>query len=152
MNLCLAAASLVVHLGTSSMTLAWTHSVQKTVWEEDWRATAKGLVLDEARVQGSGAGMDPPPDARFTRGVWAWTPHLPPLPEVVLRRSGATADWRVCTSAPIGEAGASAPSMAGSVRACRPMSTLVPADADPVRLILCPTGPEPAAPGGAPRR
>jgi hypothetical protein len=151
MNLCLAAAGLVVNLGTSSMTLAWTHSVQKTVWEEDWRATAKGLVLVEARVQGSGAGMDPPPEARFTHGVWAWTPHLPPLPEVVLRRSGATADWRVCTSAPTDKLGASAPSVAASGRACRPMSRLVPADADPVRLIPCPAEPEPAAPVGTPR-
>jgi len=142
MNLCLAAAAVLVQLGTSSMTLAWTHSVQKTVWEEDWRATAKGLVLDEARVQGSGAGMDPPPEAHFTRGFWAWTPHLPSLPEVVLRRSGATTDWRVCTGPSDAGGKEGSPSPTGSERVCKPMDRLVPADADPVRLIVCPMEPE----------
>ncbi|MDJ1158344.1 DUF1850 domain-containing protein [Chelatococcus sp. SYSU_G07232] len=127
MSLCLVAGALVVRLGVDAATLAWTHSVEKTAWEEDWAATAQGLVLREARVRGSGAGMEPPPDARFTGGAWRWTPHLPPLGEVILRRSGATADWRVCTRS-----------------GCRAMDELLPADADPVVMKPCWRGLTPA--------
>jgi len=103
-----------------AITLAWTHSVEKIPWEEDWRLGQNGLELVEARVRGSGAGMDPPPEARFVDGSWAWRPAVPPLREVVMRRSGATADYRIC--------------IAGQ---CRPMEDLVPADADPVTLTAC---------------
>ncbi len=37
--------------------LGWTHSVEKTNGKERWAVTAEGLVLEEARVQGSGRGM-----------------------------------------------------------------------------------------------
>jgi len=119
--LCLAAGAVLVPLTTSALTLAWTHSVEKTLWEEDWRASAYGLELAQTRVRGSGAGMEPAPDARLVDGAWTWSPALPPLPELVLRRSGVTADWRVC--------------IAGR---CRPMGDYVPADADPVSLRACP--------------
>lgn len=117
--ICLTAAGTVVKLA-AAVTLVWTHSVQKTRWEEDWRATPAGLVIAEARIQGSGAGMDPPDDAVLKDGTWHWTPKLPPQQAVELRRSGATADWSVCYS--------------GS---CRPMGELVPANADPVTLTMC---------------
>lgn len=120
MSLCLAALGLVVQLGTDRLTLAWTHSVEKIVWEEDWRETPAGLELTEARVRGSGAGMDPPPEARFDGHAWRWQPALTPMPEVILRRSGATADWRLCLDG-----------------RCRPLGDYVPADADPVRLQRC---------------
>ncbi|MCZ4304503.1 DUF1850 domain-containing protein [Zoogloeaceae bacterium G21618-S1] len=51
-------------------TLAWTHSIEKILWEEDWRLDAGQMVLDEARVRGSGAGMEPAPGARLVDGVW----------------------------------------------------------------------------------
>lgn len=119
MIVCLLAGALTVPLGPE-VTLAWMHSVERTQWEEDWRATADGLVLAEARVEGSGAGMDPPEGARLEGGTWRWTPALPPLGEVVLRRSGATADWRVCVAG-----------------ACRAMGALVSAGADPVVMTGC---------------
>jgi len=119
--LCLAAGAVVIPLITNAMTLAWTHSVEKTLWEEDWRETPQGLELAQTRVRASGAGMEPAPDARLVDGAWTWRPNLPPLPEVVLRRSGATDDWRVC--------------VAGR---CRPMGAYVPTDADPVSLRTCP--------------
>jgi hypothetical protein len=103
-----------------AVTLVWAHSVEKILWEEDWRRGPAGLELVEARVRGSGAGMDPPPEARFVNGSWAWRPALPPLKEVVMRRSGATPDYRVC--------------IAGQ---CRPMGDFVPAGADPVVLAAC---------------
>ncbi len=120
MSLCLAAAGLVVRLGVGALTLEWTHSVERIVWEEDWAASGEGLVLREARVRGSGAGMEPPPDARFEAGVWRWRPALAPLGEVALRRSGATPDWQLCWSG-----------------ACRRLGEFVPADADPVVLRVC---------------
>jgi hypothetical protein len=117
--ICLAAAGSTVKLA-AAVTLVWTHSVQKTRWEEDWQATPAGLVITEARVEGSGAGMDPPDDAILRDGTWHWTPKLGPQRSVALRRSGATEDWSVCYS--------------GS---CRPMGELVPANADPVTLTAC---------------
>nr|WP_132031048.1 DUF1850 domain-containing protein [Aquabacter spiritensis] len=117
--ICLVAAGTSVRLA-AALTLAWTHSVQKTVWEEDWRATPAGLVLAEMRISGSGAGMEPPPDAVLRDGRYIAHPALAPQAELILRRSGATADYRVC--------------IAGQ---CRPMSDFVPADADPVALRPC---------------
>jgi hypothetical protein len=70
--------------------------------------------------------MEPPPEAVLREGVWRWAPRVPPQDRVILRRSGATADWRICA-----ETG------------CRPMDALVPADADPVILTVC----APPAPG-----
>lgn len=121
MNLCLLAVGLIVPLGTADLTLAWTHSVEKTAWEEDWQATDAGLVLTQARIRGSGAGMEPPPDALLEGGFWHWRPNLPPMPRVTLRRSGATADWRICV-----------------VGTCRDAGRYLPADADPVTLEPCP--------------
>jgi hypothetical protein len=121
MELCLIAAGATIRLGVVAMTLAWTHSIEKTRWEEDFRGTPAGLVLDEDRIQGTGAGMEPPPNARFDGHWWRYNPHRPPMSETVLRRSGATADWQVCISG-----------------ICKPMGDYVPADADPVTLTVCP--------------
>lgn len=120
MSLCLAAGGLVVKLGFSALTLAWRHSVENTLWEEDWRETPRGLVMTEARVRGSGAGMEPPPEARFEGGAWRWRPAVPPLKEVTLRRSGVVNDWSLCAKS-----------------RCRELGELVPAAADPVTLFAC---------------
>ena len=120
MEFCLLAAGATIRLGVAALTLAWTHSVQKTRWEEDMRLTPAGIVVSEDRIQGSGAGMDPGPDARFDGHWWRWRAELPPQPQIVLRRSGATADWDLCIK--------------GS---CRPMGTYLPNDADPVTLKPC---------------
>ena len=119
--ICLVAGKVVAPLMVGAMTLAWTHSVEKIVWEEDWRATPAGLEILEARVRGSGAGMDPPPGARLVHGAWAWKPAILPQQEVVMRRSGATADWRICIEGQ-----------------CRPMEAYLPPDADPVVMKACP--------------
>lgn len=121
LELCLLAAGATVRLGTVALTLAWTHSIEKTRWEEDWRATPAGLVLEEDRIQGAGAGMEPPANAKFDGHWWRYKPNVPPMPQVLLRRSGATADWQVC--------------IAGS---CKPMSDYLPQDVDPVTLTTCP--------------
>jgi len=118
--ICLVAGSTVAPLLAGAITLAWTHSVERILWEEDWRAGPAGLELVEARVRGSGAGMEPPPEARLADGVWAWRPALPPQREIVMRRSGATADWRICISG-----------------LCRPLETYVSAEADSVVMKVC---------------
>ncbi|MGE4218053.1 MAG: DUF1850 domain-containing protein [Alphaproteobacteria bacterium] len=99
MNLCLIAGAKTTILAASAFTLSWTHSVEKTGWEEDWRLTPAGMVAVEARIQGSGAGMEPPPDAVLRDGWWRYRPSLPPQPRLLLARSGAAGSWRLCTDA-----------------------------------------------------
>lgn len=92
----LVAGVLRATLPTTEFTLAWTHSVQKTRWEERYRIAGSDLLLVDARIQSSGAGMDPPPQARFRDGWWSWRPSIAPLPELVLTLSPFTRDYDVC--------------------------------------------------------
>ena len=95
-SLCLASAGVVKMLSVTAFTLAWTHSIEKVEWQEDWRITPAGLELTQARVKGSGAGMEPPPEARLIDGWFQWRPRRPAMPEVVLGNSGAAGEWRLC--------------------------------------------------------
>lgn len=97
MGLCLATAGVVKSLAVTTFMLAWTHSVEKIEWQEDWRVTPQGLEIVEARVKGSGAGMEALPDAPLIDGWFRWKPQLPVLPQVALRNSGMTGEWRLCT-------------------------------------------------------
>ncbi|MBD8065036.1 DUF1850 domain-containing protein [Devosia sp. PTR5] len=98
MMLCIASAAGVTALAVSSFSLSWTHSVEHTRWEEHWQVEERALQLVSATVEGSGAGIDLPPDARWVDGGWTYSPHLPPLPSVRLAASGATGGgWRLCT-------------------------------------------------------
>jgi hypothetical protein len=83
-------------LPADAFTVTWQHSVEKTRWEEDYRVEGDRLVLTQARVQGSGAGMEPAPGARLVNGSWQWRPDLPPVPELVLASSSYTADYTIC--------------------------------------------------------
>jgi len=80
----------------TDFTLAWTHSIEKTRWEEDYRVTPSGLLLGEARVKGSGAGMDIPDDARLQDGSWRYQRRLPPLQPLRLGRTPQAGDYQVC--------------------------------------------------------
>jgi hypothetical protein len=97
LSLCLASAGAVKTLSVAAFTLVWTHSIEKTVWQEDWRITRQGLELVQARVKGSGAGMEPAPDARLVDGWFQWQPKRAPMPEVVLANSGVAGEWRLCS-------------------------------------------------------
>lgn len=120
MTLCVLAAGKVAMLAATTFTLSWTHSVQKTRWEEDWRLTPAGLELIEARVQGSGAGMDPPETAAFKDGWWFWHPTLPPQRRLALAASGATGDgWTLCAGGGCREIGAK-PGDPIEIGACAP--------------------------------
>lgn len=97
LNLCLVLGATKIVYATTVFTLAWTHSVEKTRWEEDWRVTPAGLEIVEARIEGSGAGMEPPPDAVREGRFWHYHPKIPPRAEIVLARSGATTGgWQIC--------------------------------------------------------
>lgn len=119
--LCLGAASASL-LPLTVFTLAWTHSVERLRWEEDYRVAGDRLELVEARIQGSGAGMEPPPDARLEAGWWRYRPDLPPLPELTLAGSGFAGDHELCAG-----------------RSCRPLSRWRPpgAGSAPIRIRPC---------------
>jgi hypothetical protein len=97
LSLCLASAGVVKTLALAAFTLVWTHSIEKVDWQEDWRITPGGLELVQARIKGSGAGMEPPSDARLVDGWFQWQPKRAPMPEVVLGNSGAAGEWRLCS-------------------------------------------------------
>jgi len=97
LSLCLISVGVVKTLSIAAFTLAWTHSVEKVEWQEDWRITAHGLELEQARVKGSGAGMEPPPEALLVDGWFQWQPKRAAMPEVVLGNSGAAGEWRLCS-------------------------------------------------------
>jgi hypothetical protein len=96
MSLCFIAGHVVKAMQVTAFTLAWTHSVEKTDWQEDWLVSRDGLTLVEARIKGSGAGIDPPAEARLVDGSWRWRPAPVVRRDVVLAHSGAAGDWRIC--------------------------------------------------------
>src|SRR2546429_4483665 len=100
LSLCLASAGAVKALSIAAFTLVWTHSIEKVDWQEDWRVTPAGLELGQARVKGSGAGMEPPPDARLGDGWFTWQPKRAAKPGVMLGKSRAAHEWRVCAGGP----------------------------------------------------
>jgi hypothetical protein len=98
MSLCILAAGKTVALSVAAFTLSWTHSVERTRWEEDWTVMPSGLQVVEARIKGSGAGMEPPEGALLRNGWWVYAPKVNPQRRLMLAASGATGDgWTLCT-------------------------------------------------------
>lgn len=96
-GLCLGlAGSVLAQLPVSHFTLAWNHSIEKIRWEEDYRVTREGLVLEEARVRGNGAGMEIPDDARLENGTWHYQRRLPPFHPLKLGRTPEAGDYQLC--------------------------------------------------------
>jgi hypothetical protein len=91
-----AADAPVARLPVEDFSLAWTHSVERIEWREDWRIVTGKLVLDEARVRGNGAGMEVPDGAKLVDGSWVYRPHVPPQERLNLANSSFTADYRIC--------------------------------------------------------
>lgn len=120
-GICLVAGLLLAPFG-DEITLRWTHSIQKIVWEEDYRREGNALRLVEARVRGSGAGMEPPPDAVLRADGWHYVPNLPPLPRVTMHHSPYVAPYVVCA--------------AGT---CQPVTGWLPGlpDATVIELVPC---------------
>ena len=93
----MASVAAALSLAGNAFVLSWTHSVERVEWQEHWQVREGLLQMDQARVKGSGAGMEPPPDSRLRDGWWVYRPHLPPQPSVLLAVSGQTVDgWRLC--------------------------------------------------------
>ena len=94
--LCLAAGAISAVLAIDAFTLAWIHSIEKIRWEEDWRVEAGQLVITEARIRGSGAGMEPPAGSVLRNGVWHYRPALPPQGVLRLSHSPYTSGYELC--------------------------------------------------------
>lgn len=108
-------------------TLAWTHSIEKTRWEEDYRVIKLNtpgdvpkLLAGKARVRGSAAGMDPPADAVLHKGWYEYQPSGQLPAQLRLTRSGYTADYEWCVQG-----------------ACQPMQDIFPTDGGITLLYAC---------------
>ena len=96
-GLCLGLAGVVwAQVPTADFTLAWTHTIEKIRWEEVYRVTPDGLLLGEARVKGSGAGMEIPDGAELRDGTWHYQRQLPPLQPLRLGRTPEAGDFQLC--------------------------------------------------------
>ena len=117
--LCVIAAGKTTIIAAASVfTLSWTHSAQMTEWRETWELSPAGLSILEARVKGSGAGMEPASDAKLRDGWWVWRPDMRPRRSVFLAASGATAGgWTLCADGGCVELGKAAGEPV-KIRAC----------------------------------
>ena len=110
-------ASLVV-LPTRTITLGWTHTVEKTRWEEDYAASASGVAITEARIEAVGAGMEPPSSAIREGRWWRYRPSLPRLPSVDLANSTFAGGYSHCWNSE-----------------CRPLAAILPRG-EPVSITV----------------
>ncbi|GAA6140623.1 DUF1850 domain-containing protein [Hydrogenophaga sp. 5NK40-0174] len=119
-------------------TLAWTHSIEKVRWEEDYRIVVPKvhgsserpqLLIEAARIRGTGAGMEPPADAVLKDGWYHYHPKTPSPYEQRLTRSPYTADYEWCSAD----------------KQCQPMGELLLSDGGITLLRPC-RAPRPAAP------
>jgi hypothetical protein len=115
-----------VFIDTQAFTLAWTHSIEKVRWEEDYRIVTPGigvppaLVPWRARVRGSGAGMEPGAQARWRDGWFEYPTRTDPLPALHLSRSEFVPDYELCLA-----------------DGCRPMSHWLPSDGGTTVVTAC---------------
>lgn len=117
--LCIAVGAQVASLPIRRFTLQWQHTVEKVLWEEDYLAVDRWLLLERARILGSGAGMEPPPGSVRVGNAWSFRPADRWRRSVVLARSEFGDDYRLCTQGD-----------------CRPLSGLIAARG-PATLTSC---------------
>ena len=121
MPLCLATGAITASLAIQGFTLAWMHSIEKTRWEEDWLVEGGRLRIVAARIQGTGAGMEPPPGAVLRDGALHYVPAIAPLERVALAHSPYTRGYELCL-----ETG------------CRPLADYLPGIAETATILLEP--------------
>ncbi|GAB4402098.1 MAG: DUF1850 domain-containing protein [Rhodoferax sp.] len=120
------APSATVFVPVTAFTLAWTHSIEKVRWEEDYAAETDAgtgqpqLHALAARIKGSAAGMEPPDDAVLRNGWYHYKPPLTHPGQLRLTRSAYTADYEWCAAG-----------------RCQPMSKLIAATADITTVSAC---------------
>lgn len=129
MSLCIIAAGKTTMLAATVFTLSWTHSIERVAWQEDWQVTERGLEIVEARIKGSGAGMEPPDGSVFAGGWWHYNPAVAPLPELRLATSGAAGAWQLCTPGKCLTIGGKADAGGATVARCSAHSGDVPGHA-----------------------
>lgn len=96
MGVCLGLAGVVwAQLPVERFSLAWRHSVEKVRWAEDYQVVGDQLLLREARVRGSGAGMEVPAGALLEKGQWRYWPGLR-LDRLRLGRTPEAGDYALC--------------------------------------------------------
>jgi len=121
--LCLVAGSLQVQLPVSQFTLRWQHSIEKIEWAEDYEVVGPWLRLSQARIRGSGAGMEPPEGSTLVDGDWRYRLVDPWRREIVLARSEFVPDYELCVDGK-----------------CRRMTHWVPISAGATTLRACAGG------------
>ncbi|MBS1133889.1 MAG: hypothetical protein H6R02_1030 [Burkholderiaceae bacterium] len=94
--LCISVGAQLVSLPTNEFTLRWQHTVEKTLWEEDYVVAADWLLLTRARIRGSGAGMEPPADAVKDGDAWSYRPADRWRRTVELAHSEFGDDYELC--------------------------------------------------------
>lgn len=121
--LCVAAGAVSAMLVVQSFTLAWMHSIEKVRWEEDWVIERNRLQPVAARIKGTGAGMEPPPDAVLRDGAWHYRPVVGAMERVNLAHSPYTSGYELCLSS-----------------GCRPLTDFLPgiAEVAVIELRACP--------------
>lgn len=114
-------------LAIERFTLAWTHSIEKVRWEEDYEvvrtATSDARPLlraTESRVRGSAAGMEPPASAVLRNGWYAYPPAQRHPGALRLSRSEFVPDYELCTHG-----------------VCQPLSQWLPSDGGVTLLTAC---------------
>jgi hypothetical protein len=114
-------------VATDHFTLAWTHSIEKVRWEEDysieWSTESPRhpvLKAQRARVRGSAAGMEPPDDAVLRNGWYEYQPQTWSPQGLRLTRSVYTADYEWCAQGH-----------------CEPLARWLPSDGDITLLTPC---------------
>lgn len=94
---CLLLGAVALPLPLPVFTLSWTHSVERVEWRETWEVGEEGLTLVASAVKGSGAGMEPGPDARLAEGWWV-SPGGLSVERLALAASGGTqGGWTLCS-------------------------------------------------------
>jgi len=126
-GLCISAGLIVATLPLQAFTLAWTHSIERIRWEEDYQIVDSRpcrLVLAEARIRGSGAGMEPPDGAILKDSVWHYRPILKPLGELRLSHSPYTAGYEICSDGH-----------------CKRLTDILPGIAETQTVVIAPCSP-----------
>ncbi len=118
--LCVAVGHYAVAVYAPRFTLSWKHSMEYVEWRETWKVRTKTMQVVEARIKGTGAGMEPPRHAVLKDGWFIYTPKSPPQEQLVLPDSGFTRPMRLCLPKDV----------------CRSIRTFLPREAPKDELVV----------------